>query len=117
MKKSNINLSWTPFTDKLKQEHVIVDNELLKSIDELDLFSKAHLYGQKKSNGFSLRQVMFSVVVWPLLTVTSLHFFCGNMLSAYFNGGKDVLYDFLKRQNINWRVYPFHTAKQFYKKH
>jgi hypothetical protein len=117
MKKSNKNLSWTPFTDNLKQEHAIVDNELLKSIDELDLFSKAHLYGLKKSKGFSLRQVMFSVVVWPLLTVTSLHFFCGNRLSAYFNGGKDVMYDFLKRQNINWRGYRFHTAKQFYKKH
>jgi hypothetical protein len=117
MKKSNKNLSWTPFTDNLKQEHAIVDNELLKSIDELDLFSKAHLYGLKKSKGYSLRQVMFSVVVWPLLTVTSLHFFCGNRLSAYFNGGKDVLYDFLKRQNINWRGYRFHTAKQFYKKH
>ncbi len=117
MKKSHKIVSWTPFTDNLKQEYAIVDNELLKSIDELDLFSKAHLYGLKKSKGFSLRQVMFSVVIWPLLTVTSLHFFCGNRLSAYFNGGKDVLYDFLKRQSINWRGYRFHTAKQFYKKH
>ena len=117
MKKSNRNLSWTPFTDNLKQEYAIVDNELLKSIDELDLFSKAHLYGLKKSKGFSLRQVMFSIVIWPLLTVTSLNFFCGNRLSAYFNGGKDVLYDFLKRQNINWRGFRFYTAKQFYKKH
>lgn len=56
-------------------------------------------------------------MVWPLLTVTSLHFFCGNRLSAYFNGDKDVLYDFLKRQNINWRGYRLHTVKQFYKKH
>lgn len=117
MKKSNKAVSWTPFTDNLKQEYAIVDNELLKSMAELDLFSKAHLYGLKKTKGFSLRQVMFSVLIWPLLTVTSLHFFCGNRLSAYFNGGKDVLYDFLKRQNINWRGYRFHTAKQFYKKH
>jgi len=117
MKKSNRNVSWTPFTDNLKQEYAIVDNELLKSIDELDIFSKAHLYGLKKTKGFSLRQVMFSIMIWPLLTVTSLHFFCGNRMAAYFNGGKDVLYDFLKRQNINWRGYRFHTAKQFYKKH
>ena len=75
MKKSNKNLSWTPFTDNLKQEYAIVDNELLKSIDELDLFSKAHLCGLKKSKGFSLRQVMFSIMIWPLLTVTSLNFF------------------------------------------
>ncbi len=117
MKKLTGNISWTPFTDNLKQEYAIVDNELLKSIEELDLFSKAHLYGLKKEKGFSLKQVMFSILVWPLLSVTSLHFFCGNRLSAYFNGGKDVIYDFLKRENINWRGYRFHTAKQFYKKH
>lgn len=64
-----------------------------------------------------MKQVMFSLVVWPLLSVTSLNFFCGNRLSAYLNGSKDVLYEFLKRQTINWRGYRFHTAKQFYKKH
>lgn len=117
MEKSNRSLSWTPFTDNLKEEHAIVDNELLKSIEELGLFSKAHLFGLKKSKGFSLRQVLFSVLVWPLLSVNSLHFFCGNRLPAYLSGGKDVLYDFLKRQDINWRGYRFHTAKQFYKKH
>ncbi len=117
MKKPNGNLSCTPFTDNLKNEFSIVDNELEKSLKELDLFSKAHLFGLCKKKGFPLKQTMFSILIWPLLTVTSLNFFCGNRLSAYLKGGKDVLYDFLKRQNINWRAYRFHVAKQFYKKH
>ncbi len=115
--KSSKNISWTPFTDNLKKEYDIVDNELMKSIEDLGLFSKAHYFGIKKEKGFSLNQVMFSILIWPLLTVTSLHFFCGNRLSAYLKGGKDVLYDFLKRQNINWRGYRFNTAKSFYNKH
>lgn len=117
MKTSKKKLSWTPFTDSLKKEYTIVDNERTTSISDLGLFSKTYLFGLNKSKGFGLNQVMFSILIWPLLTVTSLHFFCGNRLAAYLNGGKDVLYDFLKRQNINWRGYRFHAAKQFYKKH
>ena len=117
MKKANRNVSWTPFTDNLKKEHTIVDNELEKSLDELGLFSKAHLFGLIKTRGFDLKQVMFSILIWPLLNVNSLHFFCGNRLSAFLKGGKDVLYTFLNRQTINWRGYRLHVAKQFYKKH
>ena len=117
MKISKKKLSWTPYTDNLKNDYAIVDNEVMKSIDDLGLFSKAHLFGLNKKKGFLLKEVMFTILIWPLLTVTSLHFFCGNRLSAYMNGGKDVLYDFLKRQNINWRGYRFHIAKQFYKTH
>jgi len=117
MKTSKKNISLTPFTDNLKKEWTIVDNELTKCIHELGLFSKAHLFGLSKMRGFALKQVVFSILIWPLLTISSLRFFCGNRLSAYLNGGKDVIYDFLKRQNINWKGYRFHCAKQFYQKH
>ena len=117
MKTAKRNVTWTPFTDNLKNQYTIVDNELEKSLYELGIFSKAHIFNLVKTKGFLLQHVMFSILIWPLLSVTSLHFFCGNRLSAYFNGGKDVLYDFLKRQSINWRGYRFHVAKQFYKKH
>lgn len=40
MKKSNKNLSLTPLTDNLKKEYAIVDNELEKSIEDLELFRK-----------------------------------------------------------------------------
>lgn len=117
MKKAKRNVSWTPFSDNLKKEYTIVDNQLEQTLDDLGVFSKAYLFNLVKAKGFPLKHVMFSVLIWPLLSVSSLHFFCGNRLSAYFNGGKDVLYDFLKRQSINWRGYRFHIAKQFYKRH
>lgn len=109
--------SWTPYTDNLMKDCVIVDNELENSIKSLNLFSKAHRFGLTKKKGFSLPQVLFSTLIWPLLSVNSLSFFCGNRLSAFIIGGKDVLYDFLKRQSINWRGFRVHTAKQFYATH
>ena len=85
MKKSKKKVSWTPFTGNLKKEYTIVDTELEKSLDELGIFSKAHIFNLAKTKGFLLKHVMFSILIWPLLSVTSLHFFCGNRLSAYFN--------------------------------
>lgn len=117
MKNAKRNVSWTPFTDNLNKEYTIVDTEMEKSLDELGLFSKAHLFNLVKTKGFFLKHVMFSILIWPLLSVTSLHFFCGNRLSAYCKGSKHVLYEFLKRQTINWRGYRRHVAKQFYRKH
>ena len=55
MKKVNRDVSWTPFTDNLKKEYTIVDNELEKSLDELGLFSKAHLFGLIKGKLLLLR--------------------------------------------------------------
>lgn len=117
MKKQNKNLSWTPFTDNLKNDLVIVDNELEKSVMELALFKNNQKFGLIKSKGFGVRQVLFSLFIWPLLTMSSLSFFCGNRMSAFLKGGKDVLYTFLKRQDIDWRGYRRYAAKQLYKKH
>ncbi len=117
MEKQNRNVSWTPFTDNLKETSAIVDNEIENGLKELGLLNKAHLFGLVKRRGFGLCRVMFAVLIWPLLSAASLNFFCGNRLSAYIKGGKDVLYDFLKRQNVNWRGWRIHSAKQFYKKH
>ena len=61
------HLSWTPYTDNLMKACSIVDNELEMSIDSLGLFSKAHLFGLTKKKGFSLQQVLFSILIWPLL--------------------------------------------------
>lgn len=117
MKVSKKKFSTTPLTDNLKEEYALVDTELETAIKQLKLFAKSHLYGLAKKRGVPLVNVMFSILIWPLLSIRSLHFFCGNRLAAYFSGKKDVLYDFLKRQNINWRGYRLHIAKQAYNFH
>lgn len=117
MKKQNRSVSLTPFTDNLKETSAIVDNELENGLKDLGLFEKAHLFGLAKKRGFGIRPILFSILIWPLLSLNSLGFFCGARLPAYIKGGKDILYDFLKRQDVNWRGCRFYAAKRFYKKH
>lgn len=117
MDNKNRKVSWTPFSDNLEETRVIVDNELEKSITDLGLFQGAGLFGLVKSKGFCIKNVLFSLFIWPLLAAPSLNFFSGNRISAFLKGGKDVLYDFLKRQDINWRGYRCSAAKRLYQRH
>jgi len=117
MKRTNQNIGWTPNSDDLKNEITSVDNEIEQSIGDLGLFSRAHAFGLRKAKGVSLKQILVSILIWPLLSVSSLSFFCGNRLSAYFKDSADVLHDFLKRQNINWLGYRCHIAKRFFEMH
>jgi hypothetical protein len=75
------------------------------------------MLGLIKTKGYEVQQSLFSVLIWPLLSITSLNFFCGQRLKAYLSGGKDVLYDFLSRQKINWAGFRFNIAKRFYHFH
>lgn len=103
--------------DNLSEANVLIDNELDLATQSLFFFSKTHCFGLVKNRGYPIQQVLFSLLIWPLLGVTSLNFFCGNRLSAFIDGGKDVLYDFLKRQDINWRGFRLYVALQLIRRH
>jgi hypothetical protein len=101
MQNAQRKISYTPVTDSLSEEGVLIDNELDIPYQSLRVFSKLNPVGFQKRHGYYMKQIFFIVLIWPLLGSTSLHIFCSNRLSAYFSGGKDVLYEFLNRQNFN----------------
>lgn len=72
--------------------------------------------GFRKQKGETLPQVMFATLIWPLLDVRSISNFCGRLLSVFIKGGKNVLYDFLKRDNLPWQTLRIRMAKQAYRK-
>ncbi len=72
--------------------------------------------GFRKQKGENLLQVMFAALIWPLLDVRSISNFCGRLLSVFIKGGKNVLYDFLKRDNLSWQTLRMRMAKQAYRK-
>ena len=117
MKKQPCKVSSTPLMDNISVADRLIDNELDLTTQYLSFFSKTHCFGLVKNRGYPIRQVLFSVLIWPLLGVPSLHFFCGKRLSAFIDGGKDVLYDFLKRQDINWRGFRLYVALQLIRQH
>ena len=114
MKKiKNINLN--PVTNSLAQEYVFVDNELQESLKKVNLWKHFTRYGfSKKRTGYPLKEVFFSLLVWALLGKNSIRSFMGNMISNFVKGGKDVLYDFLKREDINWRGLGISISKEVY---
>ena len=51
------------------------------------------------------------------VNVSSIAMFCRNALSVFSRAKKDVLYDFLKREDIHWRKFNLHTAREVYRQH
>ena len=47
-------------------------------------------------------------MVWRWLNVSSVAMFCRTALGLFSRAKKDVLYDFLKREDVDWRIQPGH---------
>ncbi len=103
-----------PVTDFLGNPHILVDNELECAFKQILFRQILHRTGFKKRSGDCLISVMYSLLIWPLLSVQSISNFCGRKLSCYIKGGENVLYDFQKREDLNWRKLQYNTAKIIY---
>ena len=112
-----MQINATPVTDALSEEHVYVDNELQDAINKVSLFSILSRLGVRKRCGDSIHQVVFATLAWPLLPVKSISCFCGKFIQGYISGGKNVIYDFLKREDINWRSVSTRVSKEVYLNH
>ena len=96
--------SYTPLSDALSQPWTFADTELAEGLRRHSLASllRAAISRQRRSDGEPLPNVLCALLVWPLLKVKSLHCFCAELCQIL--GGKvSVLYDFLGREDINWR--------------
>jgi len=96
--------SYTPLSDALSQPLTFADTELTEGIQRhslVGLLSQA-ISRKRRSDGEALVNVLCALLVWPLLKVKSLHCFCSELCQV-LEGKVSVLYDFLGREDINWR--------------
>lgn len=107
----------TPIIDALKGKYLFIDNELQDGIQRLGLFGILSRQGLGKRSGEKIPQLIFAVLIWPFLKVDSISSFCGKMAGNFYAGGKDVLYRFLRREDINWRAICFSVSKAAYDRH
>jgi hypothetical protein len=115
-KIKNANLA--PLMDSLSQDYVFVDNELQNSIEQLGFWRIFHKYGvSKKRYGYGVHQVVFCLIICYFLRNDSIRSFCGKCLSVFIDAGKDVIYDFFKREDIKWRQISLSVAKEVYAQH
>ncbi len=116
MKKSAKKLLQSaPVVQYLSDPTVFTDNKLDEAFSHLGFGKLLSKVGFRKQKGDHLLQVMFAMLIWPLLEVRSISSFCSKFLSAFISGGFNVLYDFQKHENLNWRKLRQSSAKQVYR--
>jgi hypothetical protein len=107
--------SYTPVSDALSQPLTFADTELAEGIQRHALAGllSAAMSRPRRAGAEPLLNVLCALLVWPLLKVKSLHCFCAE-LCQILGGHVSVLYDFLGREDINWRGLTGQVARNVY---
>ena len=105
--------SYTPLADALSRPHTFADTELAEGISRHGLRS---LFGQilskkRRQGAEPLNNLLCALLVWPLLNVKSIHCYCVE-LGQILIGNASVIYDFLGREDINWRGFSSELARR-----
>jgi hypothetical protein len=108
--------SYTPLSDALSQPLTFADTELAEGLQRHSLAGllRAALGRQRRPEAEPLPNVLCALLVWPLLKAKSLHCFCAQ-LCQILAGQVSVLYDFLGREDINWRGLAAELARRVYR--
>jgi len=107
--------SYTPLSDALSQPLTFTDTELAEGLQRHSLVGLLHaaISRKRRCDGEPLSNLLWALLVWPLLKVKSLHCFCAE-LCQILAGHVSVLYDFLGREDINWRGLVSELARRVY---
>jgi hypothetical protein len=107
--------SYTPLSDALSQPFTFADTELSEGIERHSLVGKlaGAISRPRRSDGEPLANLLCALLVWPLLQAKSIHCFCAQ-LCQILKGRVSVLYDFLGREDINWRGLSSELARGVY---
>ena len=107
--------SYTPLSDALSQPFTFADTELSEGIARHSLVGKlaGAISRPRRSDGEPLANLLCALLVWPLLPAKSIHCFCAE-LCQILKGQVSVLYDFLGREDINWRGLASELARGVY---
>jgi hypothetical protein len=107
--------SYTPLSDALSQPLTFADTELSEGIQRHSLVGllSAAISRKRRADGEPLANVLCALLVWPLFKVKSIHCFCAELCQILAGQGS-VLYDFLGREDINWRGLAGELARRVY---
>ena len=107
--------SYTPLSDALNQPCTFVDTEIAEGLQRHSLVGllRAAISRQRRADGEPLTNLLCALLVWPLMKVQSLHCFCAE-LCQILAGKVSVLYDFLGREDINWRGLSSELARRVF---
>jgi hypothetical protein len=95
------------------QKHYI-DNLFADTWKKLKFNTRIKGAGFTKRSGIDITEAVFLLLLWKWINVSSIAMFSRKALGMFSQAKKDVMYDLLKREDINWRLFNLQTAKGVY---
>lgn len=98
--------------DLVTQDGVLMDNLFADLWKRLHLATLLQRAGFRKRSGVAVNEVVYLLLLWVWLKVDSVGMFSRQSLQCFSDARKDVLYDYLKREDVNWRRLHGQVARQ-----
>jgi hypothetical protein len=112
--------SYTPISDALAQPNTLADNEFSDGLVRFNLAETlARFMGRnRRSDAVPLAQILMTLLVWPVLKLSSVHCFCRELCQFLKIDSRrparpeDVIYDFWDQEDINWRGWARNASRR-----
>lgn len=98
----------------LKHPGHCVDNVFASVWKGLNFSRLVQRSGFKKRSGVPVIDSVFLLLLWKWIDVTSIAVFAKQSLKVFSNAKKDVMYELLKREDVDWRGLNTNVAKTIY---
>jgi hypothetical protein len=85
------------------QKHYI-DNLFADTWRKLKFTARIKGAGFTKRSGIEITEAVFLLLLWKWINVSSIAMFSRKAMAIFSRAKKDVMYDLLKREDVNWRV-------------
>lgn len=103
--------------DILSDPQMPVDNSLARLWKTMMIPTLLSRAGITKRSGLPAPDVIYLLLVWVWLKASSIYMFSRDSLQGFADARKDAIYDFLKRENVNWRGLHLQIARKTYQDH
>ena len=100
--------------DVLKHPGQCVDNVFARVWKGLSFNRLIQRSGFKKRSGVPIIDSVFLLVLWKWIDVSSIAVFAKQSLKVFSEAKKDVMYELLKREDVDWRGLNTNVAKTLY---
>lgn len=107
----------SPVTSSLKAAGQFVDNAISQSLKRLSFKGILRKTGVRKKFGAEAGDILYIILLAPIVRVNSTWAFCEKFLEQWRIGAKDVIYRFLRREDINWASIQMSLAITFARIH
>lgn len=103
--------------DILYDKRTHVDNLFADAWRDLKVGLSIKKAGFRKRSGTDIVAVVYLLLVWRWINVSSIGKFSEKSIGLFSDAHRDVMYDTLKREDLNWRMLNLNVARAVYDRH